>query len=153
MILSAQSIRRMRLVSPFRYRSEAFGMTYGLGPAGYDIRAEFEASQDEGVVGIPSGGFRLASSIEHFYMPDDILGIVHDKSSWARLGLAVQNTVIEPGWRGYLTIELSNHADWTIQIPVGSPIAQIIFHRLDEPTDFPYSGKYQNQDRGPQKAK
>ena len=99
------------------------------------------------------GRFILASTVEYFDMPNDLVGIVHDKSTWARRGLAVQNTVIEPGWRGYLTLELTMHA-WRFQrIRAGTGIAQIMFHRLDQPAEKPYSGKYQNQERGPQPAR
>ncbi len=85
-------------------------------------------------------------------MPNSVMGIVHDKSSWARHGVAVQNTVIEPGWRGYLTLELTNHSQQTRTIKPGDPIAQIVFHWLDEPTKQPYEGKYQDQAAGPQEA-
>lgn len=95
----------------------------------------------------------LLSTMERFTMPNDVVGIVHDKSTWARRGLAVQNTVIEPGWSGYLTLEVTNHGHDVIQCWGGVGIAQIIFHRLDEPTDMPYDGKYQNQERGPQRAR
>ena len=88
-------------------------------------------------VRIPPGGFTLASTLEEFDMPDDVLGIVHDKSTWARMGLAAQNTVIEPGWNGYLTLELTNHGDEEIFIDDGTPIVQIIFHMLDQPAEPP----------------
>ena len=71
----------------------------------------------------------------------------------ARLGLSVFNTVIEPGWRGYLTLELKNQGDRVLHIDCGDPIAQILFERLDVPTENPYSGKYQDQDAGPQPAR
>lgn len=86
-------------------------------------------------------------------MPTDVIGVVHDKSSWARRGLAVQNTVIEPGWRGFLTLELTNHGTRKLHIPKGCPIAQIVFHRLDEPAARPYDGRYQDQPPGPQPAR
>jgi len=85
-------------------------------------------------------------------MPDDLLGVVHDKSSWARRGLTVQNTVIEPGWRGFLTLELTYHGDADLALHQGDPIAQIVFHRLDMATVQPYDGKYQDQAPGPQEA-
>lgn len=141
MILSAQSIRKRGIVSPFSERTRLFGMTFGLGPAGYDIRID----QD---VALRPGEAKLASSIEHFEMPCDVLGKVADKSTWARKFLAVQNTIIEPGWRGFLTLELSNHGSFPIQISKGMPIAQIIFELLDEPTERPYEGKYQDQQAG-----
>ena len=90
-------------------------------------------------------GFELASTLERFTMPDNLVGRVCDKSTWARRGLAIQNTLIEPGWRGYLTLELSNHDPQELKIDDGSPIAQIVFEFLDEPTEIPYRGKYQDQ--------
>ena len=83
-------------------------------------------------------------------MPPDVLGIVHDKSTWARLGLACQNTVIEPGWHGWLTLELTNHGTEALTIERGMPIAQVIFHFVDDDT-VGYEGKYQDQRRGPVK--
>jgi dCTP deaminase len=94
----------------------------------------------------------LASTIEHFDMPNDVMAIVHDKSTWARRGVAVQNTVIEPGWRGWLTLEITMHAWRLLRIRSGTPIAQIVFHRLEAPTERSYQGKYQDQRRGPQPA-
>ena len=142
MILSGQAIRRAKIISPFNERTKAHGMTYGVGPAGYDIRI----NQD---IILAPGESCLASSVEHFVMPDIVLGVVHDKSTWARLFLAVQNTVIEPGWIGYLTLELSNHGKTNIEIKQGMPIAQIIFHYTDAPVERPYNGKYQYQENQP----
>jgi dCTP deaminase len=149
MILPAQLIAAIvpSVVHPFRERAvhPASGMTFGLGPAGYDVRIA------ENIL-LKRGGFALASTIEKFDMPRDVMGIVHDKSTWARRGLACQNTVIEPGWRGYLTIELTNHGGEELRIEPGTPIAQIVFHQLVEPTTLPYRGKYQDQLAGPQPA-
>lgn len=146
MIASAQTLRRLKPVGIWSERQTAFGMTYGLGPAGYDVRVQEE-------VILNPGDFSLASTVEKFWMPLNMLGVVHDKSTWARMGLCVQNTVIEPGWRGFLTLELTNHSKQPILIHRGMPICQVIFHILDEPTDTPYSGKYQNQEAGPQPAR
>ena len=143
MILSAQTIRARGIFTPFCERSKAFGMSYGLGPAGYDVRIA------ESML-LPPGGFALASTMEHFDMPRDVLGTVHDKSTWARMGLAVQTTVIEPAWRGILTLELTNHGREALSIHAGCPIAQIILHLLDKTTEMPYEGRYQNQTAGPQ---
>lgn len=146
MILPAQHIRFLQPVSPFCERTVAHGMTYGVGPAGYDVRiAE--------TVTVKPGVFALASTVERFAIPDFIMGFVHDKSTWARRGLAVQNTVIEPGWGGYLTLELTNHGNAVIELQAGMPIAQIVFHRLEEPTNLPYEGRYQDQQAGPQPAR
>ena len=82
-------------------------------------------------------------------MPKNILGVAHDKSTWVRRGLTVQNTVIDPGWCGHLTLEISNHGKERLVIKLGDPIAQIVFHLLDMPSLYAYDGKYQNQERGP----
>lgn len=148
-LLAAQDIQAIHppIVTPFfNTKMVENEMSYGLGPAGYDIRIA------EDLIMWP-GRFALASSIEKFRVPDDILGQVTDKSSWARRGITVQNTVIEPGWSGYLTIELVNHSWKFVRIRKGSPIAQILFTRITQNTDRPYNGKYQCQERGPQKAR
>lgn len=155
MILPAQTIRSLcrqspALISPFFERGEFKGLSFGLSSAGYDIRVA------EHIVlwyGSSGHGFRIASSIEHFDFPLDLLGRVTDKSTWARRGLAVQNTVIEPGWRGHLTLELTNHGQRDIFLTPGTPIAQILFERLESPTEQPYIGKYQDQAAGPQEAR
>ena len=95
--------------------------------------------------------FTLASANEEFDMPNGLIGIVHDKSSWARKGLSVFNTVIEPGWKGFLTLELVFHGNERVKIHHGCGIAQVIFHQLENPTA--YKGKYQNQPNEPVSAK
>ncbi len=154
MILSAQTIRELcqlnaPMVNPFCERTKENGVSYGLSPAGYDVRIEFDK---EGIISeyeLKPGEFILASTIEKFCMPHTVVGVVHDKSSWARRGVAVQNTVIEPGWFGWLTLELTNHGSESIVLKRGMGIAQILFHRLDKQTRQPYEGKYQSQKRGP----
>lgn len=84
-------------------------------------------------------------------MPCDLMGIVHDKSTWARRGLSVFNTVIEPGWHGFLTLELVYHGEGELIIPAGAGIAQVVFHMLEEPRA--YTGKYQNQPDKPVPAR
>ena len=151
-VIPAQFIRRLcterstPMIQPFHERQKAGGMTFGLSPAGYDVRiAE--------TVTLQPGQFILASTLEAFHMPDNVIGFVHDKSTWARMGIAVQNTVIEPGWRGKsLTLEISNHGSAPAEILKGTPIAQIVFHRLEEQTMQPYNGRYQDQAAGPQGA-
>lgn len=65
----------------------------------------------------------------------------------------MQNTVIEPGWRGHLTLELTMHGYDVLDLPRGCGIAQVVFHFLDEETEMPYDGKYQDQQAGPQEAR
>jgi len=130
----------------------AHGTSYGLGEAGYDIRIKqnvlFKPFAGRCQITVDDNGqklgrFTLASAIERFQMPGHLTGIVHDKSTWARHGLSVFNTVIEPGWVGYLTLELVYHGDTELLIPAGSGIAQVLFHDTLESAS--YAGKYQNQ--------
>ena len=136
----------------------AHGVSYGLSEGGYDIRIKQEVrfemlENGKRVVHIDdhyhytSGRFALASSMEEFTMPPTLLGIVHDKSTWARKGLSVFNTVIEPGWNGFLTLELVYQGEDELIIPAGAGIAQIIFHEVEVPVF--YTGKYQNQEDKP----
>jgi dCTP deaminase len=142
MILSANTLRKIKPVQPFCERTVFNGMSFGLSVAGYDIRIK-------DVAPLWAGEFRLAVSVERFFMPKNVLGLVKDKSSWARQGLSVFNTVIEPGWEGYLTLELVNLSHDPLLIKAGSPIAQVLFFLTDETTDG-YEGKYQNQKQEPQ---
>lgn len=144
------------------------GTSFGLSEAGYDIRIKqtvrFRPGHREGSItvelfndsvdkrtSIKNGRFALASAIEEFQMPGELTGIVHDKSTWARRGLTVFNTVIEPGFKGGLTLELVYHGEGELIIPAGSGIAQVIFHRTQQPAF--YDGKYQNQGTDPVPAR
>lgn len=143
-------------IEPFSEAKQFKGMSYGLGPAGYDIRiGKIDRKYFDNPVQayrVHPGEFVLLSSLEKMTIPHDIVGKVHDKSTLARKGLALQNTVLEPGWTGHITLELSNHSDSVVQIFVGQPIAQVIFYRMDKPTSQPYKGKYQNQPNHPVEA-
>lgn len=145
MILSGQSIRERNFIQPFELQYKIFGVTGGLGPAGYDIRLRED-------VLIEPGGFMLGSSIEHLQMPHDLVGMIKDKSTWIRRGLTVGNTVIEPGWRGFLTLELFNNSKDFVGVNAGCPIAQVVFQLLDQATESPYNGKYQDQPNYPIEA-
>lgn len=132
------------------------GVSHGLSEAGYDIRIKQTirflprdghiSARVDGVFH-PHTRFILASAMEEFQMPSNLVGIVHDKSTWARRGLSVFNTVIEPGWKGFLTLELVYHGGGALIIPAGAGIAQVIFHELSEVAS--YEGKYQNQENNP----
>lgn len=135
------------------------GTSYGLGEAGYDIRlAEtilfthrdgYDSVTRDGT--ITKGRFILASAIEEFDIPNDLVGVVHDKSTHARQGLSVFNTVLEPGWKGFLTLELVHHGQDDLLLPAGCGIAQVLFSQITEPQT--YFGKYQNQEAGPQASR
>jgi len=122
------------------------GVSHGMSEAGYDLTI----AQDVWLY--PFRRFRLASTIERFKMPTDLVAIIHDKSTWARRGLSVFNTVAEPGWEGYLTLELVYHRWKPLFIPRGSGIAQAVFHQLANPADYG-QGKYQNQENRPVAAR
>jgi dCTP deaminase len=148
---------RTPIVDMVSNKMTAHGTSYGLGEAGYDIRIKQEVAfrgrdygkrvitVSDGLGGIKQkhGRFALASAMERFTMPNNLTGIVHDKSTWARRGLSVFNTVIEPGWEGFLTLELVYHGEGDLVIPAGSGIAQVIFHFTIE--EARYTGKYQHQ--------
>lgn len=136
-------------------KHKAHGVSYGWSEAGYDIRIKQDVLFADGYVIVDGhqkpGRFTIASAIEEFQMPTDLVGIVHDKSTWARKGLSVFNTVIEPGWNGFLTLELVYHGQGTLHIPAGAGIAQVIFHKTV--CNASYDGKYQNQADMPVEAK
>lgn len=97
---------------------------------------------------IPPNSFCLGRSVETFDMPDDIIGIALGKSTYARLGINVNITPIEPSWRGQLTIEISNDTPLPVIIYGGQGIAQILFFRGKRPstTYDDREGKYQDQE-------
>lgn len=161
MVVNGNSLYRSSqlLDVPDRKVSE-HGVSYGLGEAGYDIRIKQDITfyrlfglipmvkvVDGKQVTRHLGKFTLASAIEKFNMSPSCVAIVHDKSTWARRALSVFNTVIEPGWKGYLTLELVYHGRKKLHIPAGSGIAQVLFHLVQEPAN--YNGKYQNQENKP----
>ena len=151
-LTKARPIKNMLLT-----KEKEHGVSHGLSEAGYDIRIKqsilFCGSNDGprrvGVMlpghepSFEDGRFAIASTIEEFDMPNNLVGVVHDKSTWARRGLSVFNTVIESGWKGHLTLELVYHGEGELIIPAGAGIAQVLFHVLAEPAS--YNGKYQNQ--------
>lgn len=133
----AQPITGMRAI-----KIRENGVSYGLSEAGYDIRIKQSMTLH------PFRRFALASSIERFEMPDNLVGIVHDKSTWARRKVSVFNTVIEPDWRGFLTLEIVYHGWKPLRIPAGAGIAQVIFHELSDTASYG-DGKYQDQPDAP----
>jgi dCTP deaminase len=147
MIMNGQSLLQQRPLSPMAgMKLQEHGVSYGLSEAGYDLRIK------QSITLHPFKRFALASTIERFDMPLDLVAIVHDKSTWARLGLSVFNTVIEPGWRGWLTLELVYHGRRVLRIPAGAGIAQAIFHQTQERANYG-SGKYQDQPNQPTEAR
>lgn len=160
-LLTAAPIKNML---PCKHTSH--GVSHGLAEVGYDIRIKQnirflphgvqrygKLDQTKPIhpqISLTPGRFVLASAMEEFDMPTDLAGVVHDKSTWARRGLSVFNTVIEPGWKGFLTLELVYHGNGVLEIPAGSGIAQVIFHLTT--CNAAYSGKYQDQANQPVEA-
>ncbi len=120
--------------------------SYGLTECGYDIRLA------KGVWLFLGRRFVLRHAIEEFNMPNYLMGRVLNKSTWARRGVdASMTTNIEPGWRGFLTLELHYRKAMPLYIPAGVGIAQVIFEQIAVPTW--YEGKYQDQPDMPVPAK
>lgn len=155
-LLEASPIKNMLTT-----KETAHGVSHGLSELGYDIRLKqdivFYGGENPRIDLIDGahkkdtwGRFCRASAMEEFDMPDFLGGIVHDKSTWARQGLSVFNTVIESGWKGFLTLELVYHGNDILRLPAGCGIAQVVFHSLTD--NAAYKGKYQNQPDRPVSA-
>lgn len=145
MILSAQTLKQLQPLDPFIDHKEVIrGRSYGLSIATYDIRIAQ-------TVYLEPNKFKLASSIERFCLPNNIVATVKDKSSWAREGLSVFNTFVDAGFEGWLTLELKNQGEKYLYIEKGDPIAQILFAYTDQECE-PYRGKYYQQANKPVEA-
>ena len=117
-----------------------------------DLTELVEVKPDEPFILHP-GEFVLGSTLERVSLPNDLVARLEGKSSLGRLGLLIHSTAgyVDPGWDGYLTLELSNVANLPITLYPGMKIGQISFFRLTTEAERPYGsagGKYQGQ-RGP----
>ena len=143
MIINGPSLLKLDPIVPMiSEKRRHLGYSYGLTECGYDIRIK------DSILLHPFRRFRLSSSFEYFNVPKHLMGRVLNKSSWARQGLdASMTTNIEPGWRGFLTLEL-HYAGWKpLRIPQGVGIAQVIFEEITHHAQ--YVGPYQDQRSGP----
>lgn len=142
--LSAQSIRKLCLADPplihpfIGTKVVVNGKSYGLSAASYDVRIAHKLC-------LMPKEVALAHTVEDFALPDNVVGYVVDKSTYARRFVSAFNTLLDPGFVGNLTLELVNHGYTPVDIAAGDPIVQVVFHWLDEPTDRAYDGKYQGQ--------
>jgi dCTP deaminase len=116
-----------------------------------DLTEATEISDDEPFILHP-GEFVLGQTLERVILPDDVVARLEGKSSLGRLGLLIHSTAgfVDAGWRGNLTLELSNVANLPVTIYYGMPIGQISFMRMDVPVERPYGSgeagsKYQGQ--------
>lgn len=97
---------------------------------------------------IPPNSFALARTIEYFRIPRDILTICLGKSTYARCGIIVNVTPLEPEWEGHVTLEFSNTTPLPAKIYANEGVAQMLFFQSDEVCEISYrdrQGKYQGQ--------
>ncbi|MFB6098554.1 MAG: dCTP deaminase [Salinibacter sp.] len=116
-------------------------------PKRIDERALVEYDVDDHIL-IPPNSYVLGRSIEYFRMPSDTLGLVLGKSTYARSGIIVNVTPLEPGWEGHVTIEIGNGTPLPAKVYAHEGIAQVVFFRGERP-EVAYDekeGKYQQQE-------
>ncbi|HSJ33381.1 MAG TPA: dCTP deaminase [Longimicrobiales bacterium] len=174
-IRSDRWIRRMSeehgMIEPFEPSQVREGViSYGVSSFGYDIRVADEYKvftdvysvvvdpknfDDRSFVDfkgdhciIPPRSFALARTLEYFRIPSDVLVVCVGKSTYARCGIIVNVTPLEPEWRGYLTLEISNTTPLPAKIYSNEGLAQLLFFQGDETPEVTYAmkkGKYQDQ--------
>jgi dCTP deaminase len=177
-VKSDKWIRRMAaegMIEPFETRQvkEVAGrrvVSYGTSSYGYDIRCsdefkiftninstivdpkDFDAKSFVDFRGavciIPPNSFALARTVEFFRIPRSVLTICLGKSTYARCGIIVNVTPLEPEWQGHVTLEFSNTTPLPAKIYAGEGCAQVIFLQSDEVCETSYQdrgGKYQGQ--------
>lgn len=108
-----------------------------LSGAGYDLRLANE-------VIIRPGEHRLVATLERVELQDDMAGTLHIRSSLARAGILASLALVDPGFRGQLTISLFNAGKAAISMKSGERFVQIVLHRLAARARHPYAGKYQD---------
>ncbi|CCB85782.1 MULTISPECIES: dCTP deaminase [Parachlamydia] len=145
-------------------------VSFGLSSYGYDLRVSDEFKvftnihntivdpknfEDNAFVSlqtpeciIPPNSFALARSVEYFRIPRNVLTICIGKSTYARCGIIVNVTPFEPGWEGYVTLEISNTTPLPAKIYANQGLAQVLFFESEHPCEVSYAdrnGKYMNQ--------
>ena len=174
-VMSDRWIREMAtrhaMISPFVETQKRDGViSYGLSSYGYDARVadEFKifTNVDSAIVDpknfspasfvdrktdvciIPPNSFALATTVEYFRIPRDILVICLGKSTYARCGIIVNVTPLEPEWEGQVTIEISNTTPLPAKIHANEGICQFLFLQGNEACETSYAdkaGKYMHQ--------
>lgn len=174
-IMSDRWIREQALengmISPFEEKQKRAGnISFGLSSYGYDARIAQEfmiftnvdnaivdpknfsdksfVRRDDEVCIIPPNSFVLGRTIEYFKIPKDVLVVCLGKSTYARCGLIVNVTPLEPGWEGHVTLEVSNTTPLPAKIYANEGICQFLFFQGNEPCEVAYSdrsGKYMGQ--------
>ncbi|MDA9663272.1 dCTP deaminase [Candidatus Pelagibacter sp.] len=159
------------MITPFESKQiRGNSISYGLSSFGYDARVSDEfkifTNVNSEVVDpknfkpsnfvtknipeciIPPNSFALARTVEKFKIPKDVLCICLGKSTYARCGIIVNVTPLEPGWEGYVTLEFSNTTPLPAKIYANEGVAQFIFLRGNETPETTYAdrnGKYMGQ--------
>lgn len=164
-----------RMIEPFesqlvnRFEGQRI-VSYGTSSYGYDVRcadefkiftninsvivdpknfdpAGFVDIQDDVCI-IPPNSFALARTVEYFRIPRNILTVCLGKSTYARCGIIVNVTPLEPEWEGHVTLEFSNTTPLPAKIYAYEGVAQMLFFQSDEECETSYKergGKYQGQ--------
>jgi len=115
-------------------------------PKNFDPRSFVDMRAD--YIDIPPNSFALARSREHFRIPRNVSCVVVGKSSYARCGIIINVTPLEPAWSGFVTIEISNTTPLPARIYANEGIGQVLFFESDEECEVSYAdkkGKYQGQ--------
>ena len=115
-------------------------------PKGFDQDSFVDVSGD--VCVIPPNSFALARTVEYFRIPRNVLTICLGKSTYARCGIIVNVTPLEPEWEGHVTLEFSNTTTLPAKIYANEGVAQMLFFESDEVCETSYKdrgGKYQGQ--------
>jgi dCTP deaminase len=115
-------------------------------PKNFDDNSFIDIQSD--VCVIPPNSFALARTVEYFKIPRNVLTICLGKSTYARCGIIVNVTPLEPEWEGHVTLEFSNTTNLPARIYAGEGVAQMIFFESDEDCETSYKdrgGKYQGQ--------
>jgi dCTP deaminase len=116
-------------------------------PKDFDPRSFVDFNGEQCI--IPPNSFALARTIERFKVPRDVIVVCLGKSTYARCGIIVNVTPLEPEWEGIVTLEVSNTTPLPARIYAGEGIAQMLFFQSDEVCETSYAdkkGKYQSQD-------
>jgi deoxycytidine triphosphate deaminase len=127
-----------------------------IAPASYELRVgsyresrmgdRTDLKPGEGVV-VQPGGLLLVGTMERVHFPNDLIGFLYLKSSYARLGLlSWSQGIIEPGYSGGLTIVLNNASNIYVPIVGGQKICHLMFSQADEATERPYTAEYQGSE-------
>jgi dCTP deaminase len=136
----------IRVARKFRVLDPALGPQAIVDPKQFNLTLYRETEADEIV--LPAHALAIVQSVEHFRIPRDVLALCQGKSTYARCGIHVAITPLEPEWEGTLTFSISNHNPCPARIYAGEGIAQVMFFRSDEPCLTSYAdkqGKYQKQ--------